>query len=632
MTYEQFVERLDHVRPCGGGVTARCPAHDDRHNSLSVTPGRDRILIKCHAGCSIEKILEAMGLTLADLFYQSRNGARQMTTSSSEERLTLEQFARAKGFTCEFLRAHGVSEENQRLVFHYLTVDGQRAARQRIRRSLSGDKRFIWSRADGRPIPYGVWRVVEWRKKNVFDLFIVEGESDSLTLWLHHFAAIGIPGADNCSLLQATHVTWARRIYIVRENDRGGEVFERGLTGRLAELQFQGDVRVIEMSRAEVKDPNELHIKFINEPGAFESEFQALIELARPIELPVVGVEVVSAEQIQPERIRWLWPNRVPRAKLVVFAGPPGLGKSFVALDIAARLSTGAQWPDGTGGTRGRVIIFSAEDTPSDTIVPRLISQGAERAMIHIAQKVRDVNRDGELTRRSFSLVHDLPKLERLLDRYDDTALVVIDPVSAYTGAVDTHKNAEVRSNILDPLADLAHRRDVTILAVTHFNKGAGNGLDRIAGSIAFGAAPRYVWGFADDPEQPGRRLMLFGKTNVGPTVTGLAFRIVGLDEGQAQLQWLADSVTENLDDFLRRQAEVQKDANGSRLTVAKNMLLDLLRDGGRPAAEVEQHIRAAGVSESTYKRARWDLGVVASKERYRGGWVLTLPSTIQVQ
>ena len=55
--------RLENVRENGKGCTARCPAHDDRHNSLSVGLGDDgRVLLKCHAGCETGDILVKLGL------------------------------------------------------------------------------------------------------------------------------------------------------------------------------------------------------------------------------------------------------------------------------------------------------------------------------------------------------------------------------------------------------------------------------------------------------------------------------------------------------------------------------------------------------------------------------------------
>ena len=61
------------VKRSGDGWSARCPSHDESENSLSITPQSDRWLIHCHAGCPVEKIVAAVGLTLADLFYEKRS-------------------------------------------------------------------------------------------------------------------------------------------------------------------------------------------------------------------------------------------------------------------------------------------------------------------------------------------------------------------------------------------------------------------------------------------------------------------------------------------------------------------------------------------------------------------------------
>jgi putative DNA primase/helicase len=73
MTFDEIVGRLENVRPCAGGVTSRCPAHDDRQNSLSVTKAPDRTLLHCFASCTVEGICAAMGIAVRDLFFGSRH-------------------------------------------------------------------------------------------------------------------------------------------------------------------------------------------------------------------------------------------------------------------------------------------------------------------------------------------------------------------------------------------------------------------------------------------------------------------------------------------------------------------------------------------------------------------------------
>ncbi len=80
MRVREFVDLLDGIRPNGSGWKARCPAHDDREASLSIHEGDDgRILLKCFAACETPDIVDALGLTMADLYPErpeSSNGHR----------------------------------------------------------------------------------------------------------------------------------------------------------------------------------------------------------------------------------------------------------------------------------------------------------------------------------------------------------------------------------------------------------------------------------------------------------------------------------------------------------------------------------------------------------------------------
>ena len=89
------------------------------------------------------------------------------------------------------------------------------------------------------------------------------------------------------------------------------------------------------------------------------------------------SVILVRASEIAPENIEWIWPGFIARRRVTGLVGYPGMGKSQVAIDFAATVSTGRNWPGATAsGNRGRVIILSAEDDAADMIVPRLIAAG----------------------------------------------------------------------------------------------------------------------------------------------------------------------------------------------------------------------------------------------------------------
>ena len=97
-------------------------------------------------------------------------------------------------------------------------------------------------------------------------------------------------------------------------------------------------------------------------------------------------------------------------------------------------------------------------------------------------------------------------------------AAVVVDPLSAYLGVTDSHKNAEVRG-LLTPLSDIAAKHHTAIVGVTHLNKAVGqmDAMMRLSGSIAFVAAARSAYLVASDRDDKTRRLFLPLKNNLGP-------------------------------------------------------------------------------------------------------------------
>jgi hypothetical protein len=324
-------------------------------------------------------------------------------------------------------------------------------------------------------------------------------------------------------------------------------------------------------------------------------------------------------KDVEREKLTWLWPGRIPIGKLTLLAGDPGLGKSFVTLDMAARVSRGDGWPDVPllKQTPAGVLLFNAEDDLADTIAPRLDKMQADDRNI-IA--IEGVSLLGE--RRHFSLESDLPRLAEVLDENPDTKLAVIDPISAYTGKVDSHNNTEVRG-LLAPLAELAGRFHLAIVAVTHLSKSGGTkAVYRAMGSLAFAAAARAVWVIAKDQDDPQRRLLLPSKLNLSQDPDGLAYRIK-----EGCVAWETDPVHMHADDACA--AELQASGGkprGSERREAKEWLIDELAAGRRPSKEIIEYGKECGFSEKTLRRAYAEIGVKPTKESFDGQWLWRLP------
>ena len=337
--------------------------------------------------------------------------------------------------------------------------------------------------------------------------------------------------------------------------------------------------------------------------------------------------EVVRLADVQPEQVEWLWPGRIAVGKVTLLAGDPGLGKSLATLDIAARVSTGKCWPDNRWEEQpvGGVVLLSAEDDLGDTIRPRLDSHGADVSRIVALKSIQGADVDGDY-KRSFDLGRDLEHLRSAIGSVANCRLVVVDPISAYLGKTDSHKNSDVRS-ILLPLADLAAESRVAILAVSHLRKGEGAPIYRTMGSLAFVAAARSCWVVTKDSANPRRRLLLPTKINLAPDSQGLAFAIESHGpDGSPIVCWEAEPVTVSADEAMSPKRGPAPDVRQE----AADWLREQLAAGAMPAKDVAELGDDAGFSKRTLQRAYRDMGGKPSREGFGGPihWSLPIHAT----
>jgi putative DNA primase/helicase len=352
------------------------------------------------------------------------------------------------------------------------------------------------------------------------------------------------------------------------------------------------------------------------------------------------------ASELEPEKLVWLWPGRIPEGKLVLLGGPPGLGKSQLTAFMSATVSNGGHWPCGEGSTLpGDVIFMSAEDGVRDTIIPRMMAAGANRDRVHIVSAATKPDGTG---RRTFSLKTHVDLLEEMAKKIGIVRLIVVDPISAYMGGSDGNGNVETRE-VLEPLADMANRLRIAVVAVTHFNKGGGGGnqsaLNRFAGSIAFVAAARAAFAVIEDPEDDERRFLLQAKNNLGKKCKGLAFRLeqrlVAGDVMSSNVMFEGEHVNESIDEALSASENrgAKKGEKGGGKEDLIQFLKDILSDDPVDVLEVERQARAAALLEDdkrlskskAFRDARTELGIKSTRDGFGPGsrYVLELPGAL---
>lgn len=348
---------------------------------------------------------------------------------------------------------------------------------------------------------------------------------------------------------------------------------------------------------------------------------------------------VVRLADVEPKRVGWLWRGYVPLGKLTIVDGDPGLGKSQLALDLAARVSTGREMPDGSAsdleGSAG-VVLLCAEDDAADTIRPRLDAAGGECTRIvlleSIAERV-DTGR-GELTVTRLPTLQDVQAIREAVDQIG-AKLVVVDPIMAFTVG-DTHVDAEVR-RLLAALARLAAELGIAVLALRHLNKsGMGKAIYRGSGSIAFTAAARSALIVGRDPDdQAGERLVLAPvKGNLHRPMPSLAYHVGAkfhqvIQDEVPYIVW--DGASGHRADAL--MAMPGEAATGGALAEAKEFLADFLAEGAIEAKTVLRQADQAGIASKTLQRAKEALGVVSRRQGLlasEGHWVWALPDSEQ--
>lgn len=334
------------------------------------------------------------------------------------------------------------------------------------------------------------------------------------------------------------------------------------------------------------------------------------------------GLTLLRASDIQPEPISWLWDGWLARGKLAILAGNPGSGKTTLALGLAAVITTAGRWPDKSPcRERGSVFVWSGEDDPADTLVPRLKAAGADLSRVHF---LGDIVKQGE--RRSFDPGKDVPHLAAKLEEVGDVRLIIIDPiVSAVTG--DGHKANDVRRS-LQPIVDYAMKHRCAVIGITHFSKGTGgrDPLERVTGSQAYGALARVVLVAAKEEGDAGNRVLARAKSNIGPDEGGVSYAVetCTLPGGiiTSRVTWTG-TMAGSARDIL---GTVESEGSRSATDEAMDFLRDLLAHGPVAVREAQEGADEAGISAKALRVARERLGVKSARSGFRGPVSWSLP------
>jgi len=313
----------------GTGWMARCPAHEDRNASLSISEGNDRrILLHCHAGCRTETILAALGLEPRELFPEAE---RHHTRPSRRE-----------------VARYSYTDEKDREIYQVVRFD-PKDFRQRRPDGTGG---WIWNLDGVRRVLYRLPRVLEKAKAGGV-VYVVEGEKDVEALERLGLAATCNPGgAGKWRPEYAETFRGSLGAVMLPDNDSPGRAQARDVAQSVHAAGVP--VKVLELPGLPEKGD-------VSDWLAAGGTKEALLALqkAAPLWEPKARHEadhqvVVRVDTVARDKVEWDWPGRMPRAKLIILDGDPDQGKTTVG--VRPRGPQNARRVHAAGGPRGRAM------------------------------------------------------------------------------------------------------------------------------------------------------------------------------------------------------------------------------------------------------------------------------------
>jgi hypothetical protein len=329
---------------------------------------------------------------------------------------------------------------------------------------------------------------------------------------------------------------------------------------------------------------------------------------------------LITLADVPASEITWLWPQWIPRGALTILDGDPGLGKSTVTLDLAARITNGWKMPPAWGPCEGvkseSVLLLNAEDDSGNTIRPRLEAAGADLHRIQLFERVTSNS-----TSRPPIVPFDLERIRETIKAFG-VALIIIDPFLAYLDSgIDAHKDQDVR-HCLHILKEIAAKTGAAILLVRHLNKlGHNTAIYRGGGSIGITGAARSALIIGRDPNDPQIRVLCSTKSNLGPAPRAITYHLESIGS-VARVAWGAESdLTAN--DILSHPSTQEKQTAGDRAAIA---IVELLANGPLESTTLDDALASQGYSQRAIKEGRKKAQVHAFRESFSGKWKVRRP------
>lgn len=315
-----------------------------------------------------------------------------------------------------------------------------------------------------------------------------------------------------------------------------------------------------------------------------------------------------NLSKIKARKVDWFWHPIIPNGMITIVEGDPGEGKSYLAMHLAALVSSGGKLPDGTKLDAKRVMYISSEDEASYTIRPRIDHMKGNSNKISVQVADLDFGSDG------------IEAIRAELDR-GDYGLIIIDPFVAYLPAgADPFRSTTIRP-ILGELKKIVEEYACAMILIRHLTKMKHDkAIYQGGGSMDFIGAVRSALLVTRSPENPNQRLLMHIKENVGPKGKTWVFEM--RDNGKDKMPsffWCGQS-----DITVNDLAQLNSPSTPRPADNAEEFLQIALANGRMKATEIQTLAEKNGIKSRTLNRAKKSIGI--ESEQKSGHWVWLLP------
>ena len=556
--FTHFKNKLKNFTASEGKFTALCPAHDDKHPSLSgYINAHGNITLKCFAGCNIDDILKKIGMTKKDLILNNKVDIPKK----------------------KIVETYNYTDDTGKVLYQSCRYEPKRFVQRR-----PDNNNWIYNLKGIKKVIYRLPEIIDAIKNNE-TIFIAEGEKD-----VHNLVKLGYQATTNSG--GALH--WNESfnqifinsdVVIFHDNDEVGIKHANNILNGLKSIAKS--VRIIDIYEKDISEWIEKREKNNKTHPEIKVELDKLIYQVKSEK----DYSTYTDLKGKLNEITWKWEHWLPDGFVTLLVGNSGIGKSLLALKIASSFVTGCKFPDGSdyNGNTGCVLLCDTESSqqlwlsrieqmnlPTDKFIPPF--------------------KDG-FTDLNLDIIEHRERLQTLA-QMEEIKLVLIDSLS---GSSNSDENKVETAEKLKFLSILARDTGKPIIVVHHLNKNSSNNskiqLNNVRGSSAIVQFARVIWAI-DIPnisDENHKRLSIL-KSNFYNQV-----KPIGLCFNEKDIIF-NDAPTEP-------KVITQKNS-------ATEFLLNYLKNGKKLQKDIIDSAQKIGLTEITLKRAKKELAIQSKKEK----------------